>query len=109
MMPDCADVVALIVKGFTVPLVVAKHAAVLNVGFASRVTVPAIPPGDGGVLKVTVPFTGLSNAVPPPVSVLSSEPEARPDEIVGRNVAVKVPGLVRLVVLQAEASPVSAK
>jgi hypothetical protein len=93
------------VKVLTVVPVVAKHAFPPNVGLESRVTVPFISPGDDGGLNVTVAFTVESNGEPPPVVKPSSEPEAEPDEIVGRNVATKLPGLLSVALLQAEASP----
>ena len=53
---------------------------------------------------MTVAFTVVPNGVPPVVPGLkpSSEPEADPDEIVGRNVAINMPGLVAVALLQAE-------
>src|SRR5580700_952069 len=103
--PDWLDLVGLIVKGLTVPLVVAKHGIPLNVGLEARDTVPATWPGAGGPPKTMVAFTGASNAEPLSSLKPSSEPEAEPDEMVGMNVATKVPGLLCVARLQAEMSP----
>src|SRR5260370_8061100 len=93
------------VKGFTTPLVVAKHLLPLNVGLEARDTVPAIWPGAGGMSKKMVAPTLESNAEPLSALKASSEPEAEPSKRVGRNVATKLPGLLCVVPLQAQASP----
>ena len=97
----------LIVKESTIPSVAAKHALVPNVGLGVRDTVPAICPGAGGALKVMVASTVESKGEPSSAVRLSSEPEAEPEEIVGSNVATKLPGLLSVVTLQAEPSPVT--
>src|SRR6267142_3838319 len=92
--PDWVDRSGLIVKESTTPFVAAKHALFPNVGLGVRDTVPAICPGAGGALKVMVAPTVESNAEPSSAVKLSSEPEAKPEEIVGSNVATNLPGLL---------------
>src|SRR5258708_14839015 len=52
------------VKGFTTPLVVAKHGLSWNVGLEARDTVPAIWPSAGEMSKKMVAPTLESNAEP---------------------------------------------
>src|SRR6266853_5098017 len=99
--PDWLDLFGLMVKGFTTLPVVAKHGLRWNVGLVARATVPAIWPGAGGALNVIVAFTVASNGEPLSAVIPSSAPMAEPDEIVGRNVAVKLPEPL----LQADTSP----
>src|SRR4029077_11144506 len=103
------DFSGLIVRGVTTAPgptpVVAKHGVLWNVGLELRDTVPAIWPGAGGALNVIIALTVASIGEPLSALKLSSEPVAAPDEIVGRNVATKVPGLVEVATLQAETSP----
>jgi hypothetical protein len=91
----------LIVRGVTAPLVVAKHGVLRNLGLEPRDTVPAIWPDAGGALNVMVALAGESNAKPWSSVKPSSDPVAEPDDIVGRNVAMKVPVLA----LHAETFP----
>jgi hypothetical protein len=81
------------IRGVTPPLVVAKHGVPWNVGLEASDTVPAIWPDAGGALNVMVAPTDESNAEPWSSVKVSSEPVAKPDEIVGRKVAMKIPVL----------------
>jgi hypothetical protein len=103
--PDWLDLFGSIVKGFTTPLVEAKHGIRWNVGLEARDTIPATWPGTGGLAKAMAAFTGTSNAELLSVAKPSSEPEAEPDEIVGMNVATKLPGALCVARLHAETSP----
>jgi len=92
-------------KGVTRPPGAAKHAFELREGLEPKDTVPAIWPGAGGVLKLTVVLTVASKGEPSSADELSSEPVDEPVASVGRKVATKLPVELEVVVLQADASP----
>jgi len=105
-MPDWTDLAELRINGMVTSPVDAKQVFRLNVGSGDNATVPASCPRAGGVLKVMVAFTVESNAGPLSAEKPSRDPAAEPpSEMVGKNVATKLPGLSIVAVLHAEASP----